>query len=137
MSDYKWGSRSFKRLETCHHLLQELMDRSIAKTSVDITILCGHRDEVEQNEAYRKGYSKLKYPRSKHNKIPSMAVDVVPYPVDWKDLERFEHTGQVILSCWEDMKLENYPEIENYDLFWGKNWTRLVDYPHFQITRKK
>jgi len=30
----------------------------------------------------------LKYPTSKHNTYPSLAVDVMPYPIDWRDLYR-------------------------------------------------
>ena len=32
--------------------------------------------------------SKLKYPDSKHNKKPSMAVDAVSYPIEWDDIEQ-------------------------------------------------
>jgi peptidoglycan L-alanyl-D-glutamate endopeptidase CwlK len=58
-----------------------------------IRIVCGHRGEQEQNEAYDKGFSKLKFPNSKHNKTPSLAVDVVPLKhggvIDWKDQHEF------------------------------------------------
>lgn len=45
----------------------------------DCTIVCGYRDRKAQDDAYNNGHSKLTYPNSKHNKIPSLAVDVVPY----------------------------------------------------------
>lgn len=41
----------------------------------------GHRGEKEQNAAYERGTSKLKFPNSKHNSIPSKAVDIEPIPI--------------------------------------------------------
>ena len=34
------------------------------------------------------GKSKVRWPSGKHNTVPSMAVDVTPYPVVWDDRER-------------------------------------------------
>jgi len=39
-------------------------------------ITCGHRDEDTQNRLFEKGKSKFRYPKSKHNKLPSEAFDV-------------------------------------------------------------
>ncbi len=75
MSTYSLASK--KKLETCHPDLQTLF--FYVQLGYDNTIVCGHRGEQEQNEAYANGYSKLKWPESKHNKIPSEAVDAVPY----------------------------------------------------------
>ena len=49
----------------CHEDLQKIFKYVIA--FFDHTIICGHRTEEKQNQAYKKGYSKLKYPNSKHN----------------------------------------------------------------------
>lgn len=81
-----YGKTSSKRLETCHPLLQELFN-SLAE-DYNISILCGHRTEEEQNEAKRNKASKTKYPHSKHNIYPSHAVDAALYPVDWNDTGR-------------------------------------------------
>lgn len=37
---------------------------------------CGHRGEVEQNEAFRKGASKAKFGESPHNLLPAKACDI-------------------------------------------------------------
>ena len=57
---------------------------------IDITILCGARSVEEQQELFRQGKSKLDgvNKMSKHNHLPSLAVDFSPYPVKW-DSERF------------------------------------------------
>ena len=72
------------RLQSCHRDLQLLFAHVIQ--DFDCTIVCGHRDKVEQDKAFAEGKSKLQYPNSKHNSNPSMAVDAAPYingKVDW------------------------------------------------------
>jgi hypothetical protein len=86
---YKFGERSKNNLATCHPLLQEILNEAIKH--VDFSVLQGHRGEIEQNAYYSAGKSKVKWPNSKHNKNPSHAVDVAPYPIDWEDIKRFAH----------------------------------------------
>ncbi len=52
----------------------------------DCAVLCGHRNEADQNEAFRNNSSTKKWPDSDHNELPSKAV--VPFPVDWENLDR-------------------------------------------------
>ena len=75
-----FSSNSRRHLDTCHPDLQRLFDRVVSK--VDCTIICGHRNQEDQNRAYREGFSKLWWPKSKHNSLPSLAVDVAPYHTD-------------------------------------------------------
>lgn len=117
---YKFGNTSKRRLKECHPKLQEIMNELIKL--MDVSILCGYRNEEDQNEAYTKGNSKLQYPHSKHNQIPSRAVDVVPYPVDWNDLGRFErmcgiiegiaHQKRIKIRLGRDFSFKDYPHIE-------------------------
>lgn len=119
----KFGSRSKQRLSECHPKLQEIMNEVIK--IMDITILCGHRGEEEQNKAFNEGKSQLKYPQSKHNKKPSLAVDVAPYPIDWNDLERFNrmcgiiegiaHMKGIRIRLGRDFSFKDYPHIELVD----------------------
>ncbi len=83
----KFSARSTERLETCDPRLIAVFNEVVKH--FDCTILEGWRSEEDQNEAFRTGKSKLKYPEGKHNKQPSFAVDVAPYPVDWENLDRF------------------------------------------------
>ena len=46
----KFGKRSFEKLETCHPSIQEVMIEAI-KSGPDFTIICGHRNESDQNNA--------------------------------------------------------------------------------------
>lgn len=44
----------------------------------DCSIIEGHRTEERQNQLYPK-FTKVKWPDSKHNKMPSEAIHIVPY----------------------------------------------------------
>lgn len=87
----RYSKRSIQRIEECHENLQLIAYELIHR--MDVIVLCGHRGEREQNAAYDRGNSKLRYPRSKHNSLPSRAIDIAPYTpgiiVDWKDLKKF------------------------------------------------
>lgn len=82
-----FSRRSLDRLETCHRDLRRLFNEVVK--GFDCTILCGERGEEDQTRAFNDGLTKVEYPFSKHNKKPSDAVDVAPYPIDWNDLNRF------------------------------------------------
>lgn len=74
---YSYSKRSKEKLGECHPLLQTLFNKAIEK--YDITIVCGVRDEETQNGYFARGSSQVKYPNSKHNKTPSLAVDFCVY----------------------------------------------------------
>ena len=83
---YPYSETSLQRLLSCHPLIQELfMDLA---EDYDISILCGHRTEEEQDQAVAIGASKTEYPNSKHNKLPSLGIDAALYPVNWEDVGR-------------------------------------------------
>ncbi|MCK4620931.1 MAG: hypothetical protein KAT62_01820 [Desulfuromonadales bacterium] len=78
---------SLERLSECHDDLVLLFATVVAE--YDCSIVCGHRDKATQNRAYMEDNSLLQWPQSNHNKWPSMAVDVAPYPIDWEDAGAF------------------------------------------------
>ena len=73
----KFGNRSKSRLATCHDLLQRLFEEVVI--TFDCTILEGNRPEERQDLLFDQNRSKVKWPNSKHNKSPSMAIDVAPW----------------------------------------------------------
>ncbi len=88
------GNTSLDALGTAHPDLQRLIklvsqyvDAGALKYAgiADIAVLCGYRDQAAQEKAFKDKASKLQWPKSKHNRMPSDAVDVVVYPVDYKD----------------------------------------------------
>jgi len=98
----KFGTTSRKRLSECDVRLQAILNEVIQY--YDCTVLTGHRDEATQNEMYNSipQRSKLKWPNSKHNSKPSMAVDVAPWPIpkdwgkDWKERLKFYELKAII-----------------------------------------
>jgi len=83
----KFGKRSKANLATCHPDLQRIFNEVIEH--YDCSVICGRRSKEDQDKAYNEGRSKVQWPNSKHNGTPSMAADVVPYPIDWQAIRRF------------------------------------------------
>lgn len=127
---YQYSKRSSDRLAICDERLQRVFNEVIRHR--DCTILCGHRNEDEQNEAYRKGFSKLRYPASKHNRLPSSAVDVLPCPIDWKDTERMAHFAGFVLGVAASMGIHLRSGIDWDSDGYIKDHS-FLDYPHFEV----
>jgi len=131
-----YSARSRERLNTCHEDLRMIFNAVIPH--FDNSILCGHRDEAAQMEAYNSGKSQLKWPQSKHNKTPSMAVDVAPYPIDWADRERFCHFAGYVVGVADMLHGEG---LISHRVRWGGDWDRdgtlsdnnFDDLPHFEL----
>lgn len=89
MNEFDAGSKA--RLAKAHPLLQKLMNEAIKKAS--FTILDSQRGRKAQEEAYRKGYSKVRFGSSAHNWNPAIALDLAPLPLSWensaKNLDRW------------------------------------------------
>jgi len=126
----RFGRRSRKNLETCNEDLQELFNEVIKY--FDCTVIQGHRGKEEQNKYFDEGKSKVKYPNGRHNANPSNAVDVVPYPIDWKDTDRMYYFAGFVKGIAYKMGIP---------IRWGGDWndntevkdTNFKDLPHFEL----
>jgi len=125
---HTFSETSKQRLATCHKDLQTLFNEVVR--DFDCAVICGYRGQKEQDEAYKKGTSKLKWPRSKHNITPSEAIDVMPYPIDWKDIEKIKLFGAYVKSKARELK--KVGKMENR-IEWGGDWKGFKDFPHFEI----
>ena len=110
------------KLNTCHSDLI-LLITEVAKTE-RCAVICGHRGKAEQEKAYKSGTSKARFGQSKHNSKPSLAVDVVPLPLDWDNIESFERLGNIIMEKAKEL---------NIKVKWGRDFKGLKDYPHFEL----
>jgi len=127
---YKWGPRSIKHLVTLDERLQKVLNEVIKY--VDCSIIEGHRSGERQNKLFEKGRTKVKYPHGRHNSNPSRAVDVVPYPIDWDDRERFHLFAGFVIGIGQSMGIR---------LRWGGDWNmnfevddnNFDDFPHFEL----
>ena len=133
----KFGTKSVERLNTCHPDLIQIFNEVIKH--YDCTVTCGYRGEQEQNKAFDEGRSNARYPKGKHNKNPSNAVDVYPYPIDFENYDRLSHFAGFVLGIANTMGIK---------LRWGRDWhqefwtektatTKLKDYPHFELVNEK
>lgn len=113
---------SKQRLSTCHEDLQKLVE-AVAEEE-KCAVICGYRGRYEQEEAYFSGKSKAMWGKSKHNLKPSMAVDVVPIPLNWEDIDSFEKLGKTIMQKAKDL---------NINIKWGRDFKGLKDYPHYEL----
>lgn len=129
----KFSSKSKNNLATCHEDLQKLFNEVIK--NYDCSILQGWRSNEEQEELFKAGRSKLRAKQSKHNYHPSLAVDVIPYPVDWENKERFYHFAGYVKGVADTMGIK---------IRWGGDWNNnnsfddqtFDDLPHFELINK-
>lgn len=99
---------------------------------MDFTVLCGQRNKENQDKDFADGKSKLRYPDSKHNKNPSQAVDLAPYPVDWSDTSRFILLAGII---------KGIAFTKGISIRWGGDWNgnniikddNFRDLGHFEL----
>lgn len=132
-----FGQTSMERLKTCHPDLQRILLEAIKYT--DFTIVCGHRGKAEQEKAYREKRTQLDWPHSRHNSMPSCAVDIAPWHataphIDWSDSEGFIYLAGIV---------KGVAFMLGYDLRWGGDWDddhdqrdeKFRDLPHFELRK--
>lgn len=112
MATNRYSPNSQKNLDSCHSELQELF-RDVLKVA-DHSIICGHRTQADQFALFNEGKSKVRL--SKHNAIPSRAVDVIPYPIkdNWDD-----DRDKIIVFSKLVLAIAEYKGIA---IRWGGDW---------------
>jgi len=129
---YRYSDKSKQKLEECDEQLQDIFNEVIKY--VDCTIITGFRTKSEQDEKYNAGLTKVKWPKSKHNKEPAIAIDVAPYPIpeNWDDRERFTLFAGFVLGV---------AAMKGIQLRWGGDWNmdfqvkdnKFDDLIHFEL----
>ncbi len=112
------------KLATCHPSLQHLVE-AVAEIE-PLQVICGHRGEAEQHEAYVSGHSKDPWPKSRHNSLPSEAVDIAPLPINWQDIHAFQALSTAMKAKANELGIA---------VEWGGDWERFKDLPHWQLKR--
>ena len=113
MDKYAFGKNSLKCLSELDPRLNALAVLMMKRQEMDFAIICGHRNETEQNAAFAAGRSKVKYPYSKHNANPARAYDRVPYPIplnaagDWDDKSPlWDQLAALEQQCADELGIE-------------------------------
>ncbi|MDC1524000.1 M15 family metallopeptidase [Planktomarina temperata] len=120
---YKLGTRSLQNLSGVHPDLVAVVKLAITITEQDFTVIEGIRNINRQRELFKAGKSTTM--NSRH--ITGHAVDMVPWPVDWNDLERFEVMSEAMKQAAEELDIP---------IVWGGDWKSFYDAPHFELDRK-
>jgi hypothetical protein len=136
-----FGTSSRQHLSTCRPEIIETLELVVVE--YDIKVLEGRRSWERQAFLLEQEKTTLGPGESKHNapKLPdgtedpdwlSDAVDVAPYPIDWKDARRFIYMAGLIIGTGRAL---------GYDFRWGGNWDEdqiiiddqnFDDLPHFE-----
>ena len=122
----KFGKRSKERLRGIDARLVSVLNELVK--IMDVTIIEGLRSEQRQEKLIKEGSTKTKF--SKH--ITGKAVDLAPYPIDWKDRDRFHYMGGMIRGIAKQL---------NVNVRWGGEWdsdgetkdNRFDDLVHVEI----
>ena len=121
---------SLEKLATCDPRLQALVQA--VEKDWDLTVLCGTRNQADQEAAFAAGATKVHFPNGRHNKNPSMAVDMTPFPINFDDKERLVLFAGLVIGHAKAMGL---------NIRWGGNWKQdwdmrdnsFNDLDHFEI----
>lgn len=126
---YKFSIKSLSKLNhpKVHPSIKKLMITAIKTSPIDFTVIETVRTIEQQKINVAKGVSKTM--KSRH--IPSTnksglceAVDIAPYPIDWKNIKRF-----ILLSD----HIKTIAKRLNIPIQYGGDWRSLKDYPHYEL----
>ena len=115
----------------------------LASESQDFSVLEGLRTLARQKALYAKGRT-TKGPKvtwtlnSRHLPNPKTgwgeAIDLIPYPLDWEDLSKFDAIASLMFKA---------ADIEKVRIRWGADWDKdgkprergETDSPHFELAK--
>ena len=150
---FNLSQKSLDKMDGVDERLQRVVKRAIQLTKQDFMVLEGVRTREQCMINYGKGRTitecvakgvPAKYAKpnaakvtwlnnpfaSKH--VSGKAVDLVPYPVDWNDLKKFDAIAQAMLQAAKELGVP---------VRWGADWDNdgkprergESDSPHFEI----
>ena len=136
----EFGKRSKDKLKTADERLQRVVKRALSFNVLDFSVIEGHRSIERQQILFSEGRSKIDgiNKKGKHNYLPSLAVDLLPYPSIvngvnvWNDAQRFCVLAGLMYAS---------ASLENVKIRWGGDWdgdgnnadSSFHDLPHFEI----
>ena len=125
----KFSRISRERLDSADERLQRLFEAVLQRR--DIAIAEGHRTVTRQQKLYAQGRTTpgkrvtwvdgIKK-KSKHNSVPSLAIDYIPWPEKWDSVSAFEKVDKIIkeeakrlginIRCGSDWNKKDRPHVE-------------------------
>ena len=134
----RYSAKSRRVLDSCHSDL--IMIFEIVLPMMDHSNIEGERTVERQRELFQAGKSKIDgvTRKSKHNHRPSLAIDAVPYPIDWKDRERLTLFAGHVLAVAHMLYRQG---LISHKVRWGGDWDKdtevkdnnFDDLVHFEL----
>jgi peptidoglycan L-alanyl-D-glutamate endopeptidase CwlK len=145
MNQHKYGVGSRRKIMLLHPLLPEVLDRGLALSPYDVTIIHTLRGKRLQNVLYANDDSTKLWPYSTHNQTAdpdiedpflfSDAFDFAPWvngAIPWKDTHIFALIAGVYIAAAKEYSIT---------LRWGGDWDSdghttdqtLLDWGHLEI----
>lgn len=132
---FKLSKTSLARLNGVDQELVAVVKRAIEISEVDFSVLEGMRTMQRQRELYAQGRTapgKIVTWTMKSKHIEGKAVDLVPYPLDWNDLAKFDAIREAMFDAAEELGVK---------IRWGADWDCDGNYrekgeydsPHFEL----
>lgn len=150
---YQLSQKSLDKLKGVDERLVKVVKRAIEISPIDFMVLEGVRSKEQCMINYGKGRTAAqcsakgvpaKYANPSAAKVTWLnnpfaskhydgkAVDLVPYPVDWNDLKKFDVISKAMFAAAKEL---------NVNIRWGADWDKdgksrergESDSPHFEI----
>lgn len=129
---YQLSDESLGKLQSVHQDLQRLV--YAVCEFVPLEVMVGYRDKDAQSLAVSQGRSKTPFPSSKHNQLPSLAVDITPLPYFPENTVRLYYFSGFVLGVAKKLGIA---------LRCGADWNQnfdpsdehFVDLFHFELNR--
>lgn len=119
-----WGDASLVRIEQLDTDLQLVLHEAIQHCPHDISILCGHRDKEDQEDAFDRGLSNAHFGQSAHNFTPALGFDFCLYPdAEWDNEDKYKEVWEHIQSIAGSLGVE---------LVYGGDWS-FKDWGHIEL----
>ncbi len=123
-----YGTQSLENINECHPDLRMIafeFETRAARIGWDVTCTDGHRPETKQNELYPK-FTLVKWPNSKHNKRPSLAIHLAKYPIEYPQPEDSEtvRTKKTAIFYMSAMLVMQIAEDLGISIRGGWDWDR-------------
>jgi len=128
------------KLDTGDPRIQLICNEAIK--TIAFKVLECHRGREAQHAAFLNGTSQLDWPNGKHNKLPSIAIDVAPLyfeqgaRIDWKDIPAFAR----LMGHLERIAIANGIPVR-LGMDWDGDWrtsgydpnSKFLDAPHLEL----
>ena len=144
VSKFKLSERSLNSLKGVDPNLVKVVKRAIEITEQDFIVIEGLRTREQMMINYGKGRTAAQlavhgipasYAKPKESKVTWLnnpfasnhakgkAVDIVPNPVDWEDINKFKKINEAMQAAAKELGVK---------LSYGGDWTKK-DYPHWEL----